>query len=88
MQRLQKPRMRESNHFDFFDVDLAFAAAALAADFARVDGLIALFGLSAFRILKTAHAVPTACPAASSPSLVAPPASSPYLQFPWSSEST
>lgn len=55
------------------------AAADLAADFANALGFNTLFGLNAFLILKTAQAVPTACPAASSPSLVALAASSPYL---------
>lgn len=61
---------------------LAFisAAAVLAADLARVLGFKTLFGSIAFLILKTVHAVPTACPAASSPSLAALAASSPYLQ--------
>lgn len=58
----------------------AAIAADLAADLARAVGFKALLGFSAFLILKTAHAVPKACPAASSPSLVAAPASSPYLQ--------
>lgn len=59
---------------------LAAAAAALAADLAKVVGFKALLGFSAFLILNTAQAVPKACPAASSPSLVALAASSPYLQ--------
>lgn len=71
MQGLQNPLPPGSNHLDSFALDLASAAAALAADLARADGLMTLFGLNAFRILKTAHAVPTACPAASNPSLVA-----------------
>jgi hypothetical protein len=68
-----------NNYLDF----LAFffsAAAALAADLAKVVGLRTLLGLNAFRILKAAHPVPIAWPAASSPSLVASPACSPYLQ--------
>jgi hypothetical protein len=57
------------NYLDF----LAFfsAAAALAADLTRVVGFRTLLGLNAFRILKAAHAVPIAWPAASSPSFVA-----------------
>lgn len=58
----------------------ASAAAALTADFAKAVGLRALFGFRAFRNFKAAHAVPTACPAASRPSLVALAACSPYLQ--------
>ena len=52
---------------------LAFSAAefASAAALARVVGLI----------FNTAQAVPTACPAASSPSFVTCPACSPYLQW-------
>ena len=52
---------------------LAFlsAATALAAVLARVVGFRTLLGLNAFRILKAAHPVPIAWPAASSPSLVA-----------------
>lgn len=46
------------NHLDF--LTLSSAAAALAADLARVVGFITLLGLRAFRILKAAHAVPTA----------------------------
>lgn len=55
--------------------------AALAADLARVVGFSTLLGLSAFRILNAAHAVPMAWPAASSPSLVASAAFSPYLEL-------
>lgn len=58
---------------------LAFLS-ALAADLAKVVGFKALLGFSACLILNTAQAVPKACPAASSPSLVALAASSPYLQ--------
>lgn len=60
---------------------LAFfsAATVLAADLANSLGFKTFFGLNAFLILKTAHAVPMACPAASSPSVVALAASSPYL---------
>lgn len=58
----------------------ASAAAALTADLAKAFGERALFGFRAFRIFKAAHAVPTACPAASRPSLVAFAACSPYLQ--------
>lgn len=61
------------NHF------FSLGAVASAAAFTKVEGLIALFGFKAFLILNTAHAVPIACPAASSPSFVTFPASSPYL---------
>ena len=65
------------SYLEFF-LTMFSEAAALAAFLAI--GLITLFGLNAFRILNAAHAVPKACPAASSPSLVALPACSPYLQ--------
>lgn len=72
-----KLTMHISYHFEL----LAFisAAAVLAADLAKREGFMTLFGLSAFLILRTAHAVPIACPAASSPSFVTLAASSPYL---------
>lgn len=62
---------------------LAFisAAAAFMADLASVVGLMELLGSIAFRILKTAQAVPIACPAASSPSVAASAAWSPYLHW-------
>lgn len=58
---------------------LSSAALAFTAALARDVGLNALFGLKACLILKTAQAVPKACPAASSPSFVAFAACSPYL---------
>lgn len=65
---------------DYLELLAAFSAlAALAADLAKVVGFKALLGFSACLILNTAQAVPKACPAASSPSLVALAASSPYL---------
>ncbi|MFS8016195.1 hypothetical protein Hanom_Chr15g01365601 [Helianthus anomalus] len=48
----------------FYDLDLDDFDAFDAAAFTRVVGLIALFGFKAFPILKTAQAVPTACPTA------------------------
>lgn len=59
---------------------MSSAAFAFTAALARDVGLNALFGLKACLILKTAQAVPKACPAAFSPSFVAFPACSPYLQ--------
>lgn len=54
---------KRARHFPFL-LALASFAAALRPDLASVDGFMTLLGLSAFRILKTAHAVPKACPAA------------------------
>lgn len=67
-----------TSYLDF--LVLTSSAADLAAVLARVEDLKTLFGLRALRILKTVHAVPMACPAASSPSFAALPACSPYLQ--------
>lgn len=64
--------------YDFLGLFLAFISAAAAA-LARDVGFRALLGFNAFLSLKTVHAVAIACPAASSPSLVALAASSPYL---------
>lgn len=66
------------SHDHFFS--LPFNLFASAAAFTRVVGLNELLGFKAFRILNTTHAVPIACPAAPSPSCVASPACSPYLQ--------
>lgn len=64
------------DYFLAFDLEEFDSVAA----FAMVVGLKTLFGLKAFLILNTAHAVPNACPAALSPSVVIDPACSPYLQ--------
>lgn len=45
------------NHLDCLALN---SAAALAADLAREVGFSTLLGLKAWRILKAAHAVPTA----------------------------